>query len=124
MSHCAGVGESGDTTEAAEQSVNKIIPAAPVLQPNGAATSVECVMSNIAIALNGVGIFSGAVDQNCNQLDVTDSEAEWISFDCCAAAARNVPSRRRRQRKGRGGAAAATWLFRGDERRGDAAAAR
>jgi len=44
-------------------------------------------MGTIAYALNGVGFFSGAVSYvrggDCPQLDVSDPDAEWISFDCC-----------------------------------------
>merc|ERR1712072_19177 len=48
---------------------------------------LDCTMGTIAYALNGVGFFSGAVSYvrggDCPQLDVSDPEAEWISFDCC-----------------------------------------
>ena len=44
---------------------------------------VACTLGGVAVALNGVAIFSGAVDTNCGQLEVADETAEWTSFDCC-----------------------------------------
>ena len=39
--------------------------------------------AGIAIALNGVPIYSGAVSASCDILDVDDADAEWTSFDFC-----------------------------------------
>ena len=38
----------------------------------------------IAFALNGVSIYSGAVDGQCNKVDVDDDTSEWTSFDFCS----------------------------------------
>lgn len=47
-------------------------------------TSVECDTGAIAFALNGVSIFSRAVDGQCNVVDVDDDTSEWTSFDFCS----------------------------------------
>lgn len=53
----------------------------PILRPEP--LDISCTLNQIAIALNGISIFSGAVDGACTKLDVTDCDSEWISFDCC-----------------------------------------
>jgi len=58
------------------------IPASPVIAAS--TTSVECELGAIGTALNGVGIFSGAVNANCGKLDVASWAAEWKSFDLCS----------------------------------------
>ena len=56
----------------------------PILKTSYTKDDTKCEMGAIAYALNGVSIFSGAVDSECGILDVTDAEAEWGSFDCCS----------------------------------------
>merc|ERR1719399_1738413 len=41
-------------------------------------------MGDIAIALNGVSIYGGAVDTSCASINVDDIASEWTSFDCCS----------------------------------------
>lgn len=86
---CGDVGENGSGTEAKDQGITKVVPAEPVLKATYAADDTKCVTGAIAYALNGVSIFSGAVDNECGILDVTDQEAEWGSFDCCSGHAEN-----------------------------------
>ncbi|KAH8093989.1 hypothetical protein JL720_3969 [Aureococcus anophagefferens] len=81
---CGGVGASGTFSEAADQGVAFVVPASPVLKATHTADDVKCQMGPIAYALNGVAIFSGAVDTSCGALDVADAAAEWTSFDCCS----------------------------------------
>ena len=73
--------------DAAEQAVSQQVPASPVLRPsfgyNVAASDVSCVAGAVAYALNGVGIFNGLVNQQCDFVDVEDKTSEWTSFDCC-----------------------------------------
>jgi hypothetical protein len=47
-------------------------------------------MGAIAIALNGVSIYSGAVDTQCGVVDVDDSSSEWTSFDMCGGHAEST----------------------------------
>jgi hypothetical protein len=79
---CGGIGEEGSGTEATDQEVTVEIPAEPVIATSQ--TNVECTMSNIAIALNGVGFFSGAVNNDCEKVDVGDDTSEWTTFDMCS----------------------------------------
>ncbi|KAH8066305.1 hypothetical protein JL722_738 [Aureococcus anophagefferens] len=81
---CGGVGASGTFSEAADQGVAFVVPASPVLKATHTADDVKCQMGPVAYALNGVAIFSGAVDTSCGALDVADASAEWTSFDCCS----------------------------------------
>ena len=78
------IGTNGDSTEATDQGITKIVPAVPVLKTSYTADDTKCEMGAIAYALNGVSIFSGAVDSDCSILDVDDDTAEWTSFDCCS----------------------------------------
>jgi len=78
------IGTNGDATEATDQGITKIVPAAPILKTTYTADDVKCEMGAIAYALNGVSIFSGAVESDCSILDVEDDVAEWTSFDCCS----------------------------------------
>jgi hypothetical protein len=43
----------------------------------------------IAIALNGVSIYGGAVDNACTSIDVDSIMSEWNSFDCCGGHSQN-----------------------------------
>ena len=58
-------------------------PPPPVLR-RSAAVKPCAKMGAIAIALNGVSIYSGAVDNQCTQVDVEDSTSEWSGFDFCS----------------------------------------
>ena len=78
------IGTNGDATEATDQGITKIVPAHPILKTTYTADDVKCEMGAIAYALNGVSIFSGAVESDCSILDVEDDIAEWTSFDCCS----------------------------------------
>jgi len=80
---CGDIGAEGSATEAESISTTYEIPAEPVLKTSGT-TSVECEMGAIAVALNGVSIYSGAVDGQCNKVDVDDDTSEWTSFDFCS----------------------------------------
>ena len=82
IASCGGIGFEGTSTEAAEQSRIQAIPAYPILR-SGSAKDIECTMGIIAIALNGVSIYSGAVDFQCNMVDPNSSTSEWTSFDMC-----------------------------------------
>jgi len=79
---CGDIGEEGSGSEATAQDVVVEIPAYPVIASSK--TSIECSVGSIAIALNGVAIYSGAVDNTCGLLDVDDSSGEWTSFDFCS----------------------------------------
>jgi hypothetical protein len=59
----------------------KAIPAEPVTAIF--TTSTKCTMGDIGITLNGVSIYSGAVDRQCAQVNTDDDESEWTSFDMC-----------------------------------------
>ena len=78
---CGNIGEEGTGTEASDLSKSVNIPAYPVFATE--VNYVKCELGAIAIALNGVSIYSGAVDSACTTLDVDDNEAEWTSFDFC-----------------------------------------
>ena len=85
---CGDEGKTSTLVEGTEQCDEVEVPAYPKFkdsQPDP--KELDCTMGTIAYALNGVGFFSGAVSfvrgGPCPQLDVSDSEAEWISFDCC-----------------------------------------
>jgi len=80
--YCGNIGQEGPETEATDQSTTLEIPGSPVMAAT--TTDVECSMGSIAIALNGVSIFGGAVDQSCNLVDVDDSTSEWTAFDMCS----------------------------------------
>ena len=76
ISVCGDTGEEGTASEATEQTWSKMIPAEPVLATRN--SSVECTVGTIALALNGVAIFSGAVDSSCTLLDVDNAMSK-----CC-----------------------------------------
>ena len=86
---CGDEGRTSTLVEGTEQCEEVEVPANPKLKRSQDVVSneLDCTMGTIAYALNGVGFFSGAVSfvrgGPCPQLDVSDSEAEWISFDCC-----------------------------------------
>ena len=62
VSGCGAIGANGDSTEASDQDVTKVVPASPVLKTRYTADDTKCEMGEIAYALNGVSIFSGAVE--------------------------------------------------------------
>ena len=41
-------------------------------------------MGEVATALNGVSIYSGAVDNTCTLVDPDDAASEWVDFDMCS----------------------------------------
>ena len=79
---CAAVGAEGTDTEAEPQDHVVVVPAYPVLAGSPAAN--ECELGRTAIALNGVSIFNGAVNQQCALVDTGDPTSEWTSFDLCS----------------------------------------
>jgi len=83
ISGCGNRGEEGSGTQAEARSTTYEIPAEPVFNSNSL-TDTECEMGTIAVALNGVSFYSGAVDSECGLLDVDDYSAEWKSFDFCS----------------------------------------
>ena len=85
---CGGLGEEGTGTEAADQGKVLEIPANPIIAAS--TTDISCALGELAIALNGVSIYSGAVDTFCTQLDVDDDTAEWTSFDFCSGHAEST----------------------------------
>jgi hypothetical protein len=85
---CGAIGEEGTDTEATDQSRVAEIPASPVIAST--TTNVECELGEIGIALNGVGIYSGAVNSNCDLVDVDDSTSEWTAFDFCSGHAQQT----------------------------------
>ena len=74
---CGTIGSEGTQSEATEQSREIEIPAYPVLRSD-AATNIECQLGIVALALNGVAIYAGAVDSQCNLVDPNDSTSEWV----------------------------------------------
>jgi len=84
-----GSGE-GTKSEAKTQSHSIEIPASPVIATS--TKSVACTANTIAIALNGVSIYSGWVGGSCDLLDVTSSAAEWTSFDYCSGHSTGGPN--------------------------------
>jgi len=95
---CGGIGEAGTATEArglkeGDTTSNwNTLPAYPVLadtlgtcnDDGSGERCLKCTMGTVAIALNGVSIYSGAVDTECTQLDVDDDMSEWTGFDMCS----------------------------------------
>jgi len=79
---CSAVGAEGTDTEAAEQDHVIDIPAYPVIATS--TTANECELGISSIALNGVSIFNGAVNQQCELVVTSDATSEWTSFDMCA----------------------------------------
>ena len=59
---CGAIGEQGTGTEAGDQGLTVTIPAEPILKDSYTAEDTKCEMGTIAYALNGVALFSGAVD--------------------------------------------------------------
>ena len=78
---CSAVGQEGSATEAKVQAKVIDIPAEPVIATT--TKNIECSMGAIGIALNGVSIYGGAVDQSCNKIETGDDTSEWTSFDMC-----------------------------------------
>lgn len=87
LTGCGGVGVEGTASEAVMNSADGdgsttiSIPALPVFATS--TTDIECDLGAIAIALNGVGIFGGAVDSDCNMV------CDW----CCAPCRLLLPCR-------------------------------
>ena len=79
---CGGRGVEGTDTQAAEQGTIVEMPARPVIAVS--ATDTTCSLGSLGVALNGAGIFGGAVDQTCDYIDVDDENSEWVSFDICS----------------------------------------
>jgi len=83
---CGAKGVEGTATQAEDQGTVQRVPASPVFV-TGDLTDLTCKLGPIALALNGVAIFSGAVDDTCTQIDPTSDDGdgnEWISFDFCS----------------------------------------
>ena len=84
IANCGGStadNKEGSITEATDQGRTLEIPASPVIAAS--VTDIECQTGTVALALNGVSLFSGAVDNQCSILDVDSNTAEWTSFDYC-----------------------------------------
>jgi len=95
---CGDIGEAGTASEAKTSKSDdttsgfNFIPAYPVLaddepscNSDGSGTRcIKCTMSDIAITLNGISIYSGAVNNECELLDVDDDSSEWTGFDMCS----------------------------------------
>jgi hypothetical protein len=81
---CADIGKEGTATQATDQSKTIEIPAEPVLASTTPLQNIKCAMGAIAIALNGVSIYGGAVDQTCKLVETGVETSEWTSFDMCA----------------------------------------
>ncbi|CAM9090860.1 unnamed protein product, partial [Ectocarpus fasciculatus] len=79
---CGGIGNEGSASQAREQGVITEIPARPIFSES--TTDTTCVLGNLGVALNGVGVYGGAVDSSCDLVDVDDSRSEWTSFDMCS----------------------------------------
>ena len=47
-------------------------------------------MGATGIALNGVAIYGGAVNQECKKVDTGDDTSEWVSFDMCTGHAQQM----------------------------------
>ena len=86
---CGAQGVEGTDTEATEQDKTLAIPASPVLISGSGTVDKTCTLGAIAISLNGVSIYGGAVDSACTQLDVTTTQSEWTSFDYCGGHSQN-----------------------------------
>ena len=85
---CGAYGVEGTATEAKEIAYSIEVPANPVIATS-VNTAPECSKTTIGMAINGVPIYGGAVGSGtCDILDVTDSTAEWTSFDFCGGHAR------------------------------------
>ena len=79
---CAAKGHEGTLSQALDQDRLVYIPGEPVIATT--VTDIECQMGAVAVSLNGVSIYAGAVDTSCTLVDVTDSTSEWTSFDFCS----------------------------------------
>ena len=79
---CAARGNEGSASQALDQDRLIYIPGSPVIAT--AVTDIECQMGAVAVSLNGVSIYAGAVDTSCDLVDVTDENSEWTSFDFCS----------------------------------------
>jgi len=88
---CGDIGYEGSDTEAAGGEGNKVIsiPLYPKLQPNGVSTDLEYSLGEIATALNGVSIFSGATSAT-TLLEIDTCMSEWTGFDCCGGHSENT----------------------------------
>ena len=85
--HCGGstangIITEGSISEASDQGKSLEIPAEPVIAAS--VNDNECQTGDIGIALNGVSIYNGVIDFECNMLDVDDDTSEWTSFDYCS----------------------------------------
>lgn len=71
---CGEKGEEGSASEATDQGKTRLIPAVPVI--SSSKLDLEFVMGEIAVALNGVSIYGGAVDDEGALLNVDDKTSE------------------------------------------------
>jgi hypothetical protein len=71
---CGDIGAEGTASEAFDQNQTIAVPGEPVLARS--TTDIECDMGAIAVALNGVAIYAGAVSRQCDLLDVEDDSSE------------------------------------------------
>ena len=78
LTGCGGVGEEGSDSEATDQGKSIEIPAEPVIAST--TSDVEFEMGAIAVALNGVSIYGGAVDSEGTLLDVDDGMSEYVGI--------------------------------------------
>jgi len=81
---CGGVGVAGTATQALVQTTTFTMLAYPVMQ-SSKTTDTSCSAGAIGVAVNGVSIYGPAVSFSpCSALDLSDSSAEWTSFDMCS----------------------------------------
>ena len=71
---CGDIGAEGTASEASDLDQTIAVPGEPVLARS--TTNIECDMGAIAVALNGVAIYAGAVNTQCDLLDVEDDSSE------------------------------------------------
>ena len=81
-SGCGGRGEEGTESQADDMEYVLTFPAEPVIASK--TVNVSCTQGGIGYALNGIPFYSGWVSGECEQLDVTNNKAEWVSFDFCS----------------------------------------
>ena len=74
VSVCGDIGAEGTASEASDQDQTIAVPGEPVLATS--TTDIECDMGAIAVALNGVAIYAGAVNEQCDLVDVEDDSSE------------------------------------------------
>ena len=45
---------------------------------------------SVLLALNGVDIYGGAVNNQCTGIDVDSQLSEWTGFDCCSGHSQGI----------------------------------